>query len=130
MNQKDSYEKLHTTYYAYQILHVGLTIVPILAGLDKFFNVLVLWPQYLSPFFNLLGNPTTTMLVVGVIEIIVGIGIWVRPRLFSSIFAVWLLAIIVNLFLLGNFYDIILRDIGLILGALALGCLSNTFCKH
>ncbi|HEY4832274.1 MAG TPA: DoxX family protein [Waddliaceae bacterium] len=112
---------------AYLILRFAFAIVPILAGLDKFFNLLTNWEQYLSPPFNLLGNPHSTMMLVGVIEIIAGIGVWLKPKIFSSIVAVWLLAIIVNLFILGKFYDIALRDLGLLFGALSLACLS---CKH
>jgi len=110
--------------YTYQLLHIAFTIAPIVAGLDKFFNFLTNWQQYLSPQFDVFGNPHTTMLVVGVIEIIAGIGVWFKPKIFTYIVALWLLGIIVNLLLLGNFYDIALRDLGLMLGALALGCLS------
>lgn len=115
------------SHQAYQILHVGFTLLPIIAGLDKFFNFLTLWEQYLSPHFNLLGNAHTTMLVVGVVEIIAGIGVWLKPQIFAYVVALWLLAIIVNLLLLGHFYDIALRDFGLLLGAVALARLS---CKH
>lgn len=70
------------------------------------------------------------MMVVGVIEIIAGIGVWVKPKIFSYIVAIWLLGIIVNLLMLHNFYDIALRDLGLLLGALALGRLSQEYsCK-
>jgi hypothetical protein len=116
------------SYQAYQILHIAFTIAPIVAGLDKFFNFLTQWSQYLSPAFNVFGNAHTTMLVVGVIEIIAGIGVWVKPKFFSYIVAIWLLAIITNLLLLGHFYDVALRDLGLLLGALALGRLSCSFC--
>lgn len=115
-------------FHAYQILHFAFAVLPIVAGLDKFFNALTNWSQYLSPQFNLLGD--STMLAVGVIEIIAGIGVWLKPRYFSYIVALWLLAIIVNLLLLGKFYDIALRDFGLMLGALALGCLSKAVCCH
>lgn len=112
------------SYQAYQILRFAFTVAPILAGLDKFFNFLTIWEQYLSAPFNVFGNAHTTMMVVGVIEIIAGIGVWVKPKVFSYIVAFWLLAIIVNLLILNSFYDIALRDLGLLLGALALGRLS------
>lgn len=67
------------------------------------------------------------MLVVGVIEIIAGIGVWLKPQIFSYIVALWLLGIIVNLLMLHQFYDIALRDLGLLLGALALGRLSSKY---
>lgn len=112
------------SYQAYQFLHFAFTIVPIIAGVDKFINFLTKWEQYLSPQFDVFGNPYTTMMVVGVIEIIAGFGVWLKPKIFAYIVALWLLAIIINLLLLGNFYDIALRDLGLFLGALALGRLS------
>lgn len=115
------------SYQAYQILRFAFTVAPILAGLDKFFNFLTVWDQYLSSPFNVFGNPHTTMLVVGVIEIIAGIGVWLKPKIFSYIVALWLLGIIINLLILGNFYDIALRDLGLLLGALALGRLSSLY---
>ncbi len=117
------------SYQAYQILHLAFTVAPILAGLDKFFNYLTAWQQYLSPQFDVLGNPATTMMVVGIVEIIAGIGVWVKPKFFSYIVALWLLGIIANLLLLQNFYDIALRDLGLFLGALALGRLSSQYAK-
>ncbi len=115
------------SYQAYQILHFAFAILPILVGLDKFFNVMTVWSQYLSPHFNFFGNPVTTMMVVGAIEIIVGLGIWFKPRIFAYILAFWLLGIIINLLLLNNFYDIAARDFGLMLGALALARLSHKY---
>lgn len=112
-------------YQAYQILRFGFTVAPILAGLDKFFNLLTYWEQYLSPTFNVLGNANNVMMAVGVIEIIAGLGVWFKPKIFSYIVAAWLLGIIVNLLLLGNYYDVALRDLGLLLGALALARLSE-----
>lgn len=114
---------------AYHILHIGFAILPIIAGLDKFFNFLVNWEQYLSEPFNVFGNPHTTMLVVGVIEIIAGIGAWFKPKIFAYIFMLWLLAIIINLLILGKYYDVALRDFGLLLGALALARLSDNCCS-
>lgn len=112
---------------AYQILHFGFALLPIVAGLDKFFNFLVNWEQYLSAPFNILGTSHTTMLAVGVIEIIAGIGVWLKPQIFAYIVMLWLLGIIINLLMLGQYYDVALRDFGLLLGALALGRLS---CKN
>lgn len=117
------------SYQAYQLLHIAFTVAPIVAGVDKFFNFLTQWHQYLSTRFDLLGNAHTTMMAVGIIEIIAGIGIWFKPKIFSYIVALWLLAIIVNLVMLGKFYDIALRDVGLLLGVLALGRLSHGCCE-
>lgn len=115
------------SYQAFQILRLAFTLAPILAGLDKFFNILTVWHNYLSPQFDIFGNAQTTMMVVGVIEIIAGLGVWFKPKIFSYIVAAWLLGIIVNLILLNDFYDIALRDFGLLLGALALGRLSQKY---
>lgn len=117
------------SYQAYQLLHIAFTVAPIVAGVDKFFNFLTQWQQYLSARFDVLHNAHTTMMAVGIVEIIAGIGIWFKPKLFSYIVALWLLAIIVNLVLLGKFYDIALRDVGLLLGVLALGRLSHGCCE-
>lgn len=114
-------------YQAYQILRFTFTIAPILAGLDKFFNLLTHWEQYLSAPFNVFGDSHMTMMVVGAIEIIAGIGVWFKPQIFAYIVALWLLGIIINLLLLHNFYDVALRDLGLLLSALALARLSH---KH
>lgn len=115
------------SYQAYQLLHIAFTIAPIVAGLDKFFNFLTRWDQYLAGPFDVFGNPSTTMMVVGIIEIIAGIGVWIKPKIFSYVVALWLLGIILNLLVLQNFYDIALRDLGLLLGALALGRLSVNY---
>jgi hypothetical protein len=125
-NEPDTVRRDHTCeiYGAYQLLHIAFIILPIIAGLDKFFNFLTDWRQYLSQPFDVFNNPDTTMMVVGVIEIIAGIGVWLKPKIFSYIVAAWLLAIIINLLLLHDYYDIALRDLGLLLGALALGRLS------
>ncbi len=115
------------SYDAYQILRFAFTLAPIVAGLDKFFYFLTTWPQYLSSTFNVFNDARMTMQVVGIIEIIVGIGVWFKPKIFAYVVAVWLLAIIINLLLTQNFYDIALRDLGLALGALALGRLSMKY---
>ncbi len=124
-----NYESLlkSPSYQAYQILHFAFTIAPVIAGLDKFFNFLTNWELYLSAPFNVFGNASTTMLVVGIVEIIAGIGTWFKPQIFAYIVALWLLGIIVNLLILGQFYDIALRDLGLLLGALALARLSKSY---
>jgi hypothetical protein len=117
------------TYQAYQILHLGFTVAPIVAGLDKFFHLLVNWDQYLPAFVNNLsgGHGHQLMLVVGVIEIIAGLGVWFKPRIFAYVVSAWLLLIIANLLLIPGYFDVALRDFGLALGALALGRLSQTF---
>jgi hypothetical protein len=116
---------------AYQILHLGFTVAPIAAGLDKFFHVLTDWDKYLPGVVNRMvgGHGHELMLVVGVIEIVAGIGVALKPRLFSYVVAAWLGAIIVNLLLIPGFFDVALRDFGLLLGALALGRLSQDYAR-
>jgi hypothetical protein len=116
---------------AYQILHAGFTVAPILLGLDKFVHLMVNWDQYLAPVVaNLLPfSGHTFMLVVGVVEVVAGLLVWFMPRYGAYVVAAWLWAIIVNLLLAANYYDVALRDFGLSLGALALGRLSQQFSE-
>jgi hypothetical protein len=116
-------------YEAYQILRVGFTVAPIVAGLDKFFNLLVNWEQYLPPFVNKLlgGYGHEFMLVVGVIEIIAGLGVAFKPKIFAYVVSAWLLLIVANLLMIPGYYDVALRDFGLALAALALARLSQEF---
>ncbi len=116
-------------YQAYQALRLGFIVAPILAGVDKFLHVLVNWDQYLSPLATrVLGTHShTLMLVVGVVEIIAGVGVAIRPRIFGYVVAVWLLAIILNLLSIPGYYDIALRDLGLALGAFALARLAHDY---
>lgn len=117
-------------YQAYRILQAGFTAAPILAGLDKFFNVLVNWEQYLAPLVGNLIAPNLFMTVVGVVEIAAGIGVAIKPRIFAYVVAAWLVGIILNLLMLPGYFDIALRDLGLALGALALARLSQTYDRR
>ena len=112
---------------AYQILHLGFTVAPILAGLDKFLGLLTNWDQYLAPAIAglLPFSGHTFMLIVGAVEIVAGVGVFLMPRLFAYVVSAWLVGIILNLLLAGSFLDVALRDLGLALGALALGRLSQ-----
>ncbi len=114
---------------AFWALRVGFTIAPIVAGVDKFLHWLVDWDQYVSPGISALvgGHAHAFMLVVGVVEIVAGIGVALRPRIFSYVVAAWLLGIIANLLMIPGYYDIALRDLGLAIGALALGRLSESY---
>jgi len=118
-------------HQAFWILRVGFIAAPILAGLDKFFHVLVNWDKYLPPVVNSMvgGHGHTLMLVVGVIEMVAGLGVLLKPRIFAYVVAAWLAAIIVNLLLIPGYFDVALRDFGLLLGALALGRLSEVYAK-
>ena len=109
------------------ILWVGYAVLPIVAGADKFFHLLVNWDQYLAPVISRIVpvSAHSFMLGVGVIEIVAGVLVVVRPRIGGWVVAVWLWGIIINLLLVPGFYDIALRDFGLSLGALALAWLSR-----
>lgn len=111
---------------AFVLLRVGFTAAPILFGLDKFTNWMADWSTYLWSGFDSVipGTADTAMLIVGVIEVVAGILVAVRPRLGGLVVAAWLGGIILNLLLLGDFYDIALRDFGLLLGAVTLSRLA------
>src|ERR1043166_3151449 len=116
-------------YEAYQVLLLGFTVAPILLGLDKFFNLVVNWEQYLPPFVNNLigGQGHYLMLAVGVIEIIAGLGVAFKPKVFAYVVSAWLLLIVINLLMIPGYFDIALRDFGLSIGAFALARLSQEF---
>jgi hypothetical protein len=119
-------------YQAFGLLRAGFTVAPILFGLDKFADWLVDWRIYLAPELNDLipGNAHQAMLAVGVIEILAGVVVALRPRFGGYLVAAWLGGIIVNLLLQGDFYDIALRDFGLLIGALALARLATAFDRQ
>ena len=112
---------------AFLLLRAGFTAAPILFGLDKFVNLMTDWPGYLAPWVDRLmpGTAQQFMYVVGVIEIVAGLLVAVRPRIGSVVVALWLAGIIVNLLILGDYYDVALRDFGLLIGALALNRLAT-----
>lgn len=116
--------------FAFYILRTGFTVAPILFGIDKFFNLMVHWPDYLwAGWPHLLHvTPERFMYGVGVIEIVAGLVVLLAPRIGSLLVAGWLGGIITNLVIVGvtrhEYWDIALRDFGLMLGALALFCLA------
>src|SRR3954447_9903656 len=116
-------------YQAFMLLRLTFTVAPILFGLDKFFNVLVDWPKYLAPWINNIapGSGQDFMYVVGAIEILAGIAVAVKPRYGAYVVAAWLGGIIVNLLTHSGYYDIALRDFGLMLGALTLARLASVY---
>ena len=115
------------TYQAFWLLRVGFVVAPILFGLDKFAHVLVDWDIYLAPEFADLFNAQahTLMYAVGVIEIVAGLVVAFRPRYGGYLVAAWLAGIITNLLLMADYYDIALRDFGLLLAALTLARLAT-----
>ena len=119
----------HAAYQAFVILRTAFTVAPILFGADKFVHLLVDWDRYLAPAIADLSPLTVhqTMSVVGVVEIVAGLLVAARPRIGSLVVAAWLAGIIVNLLLVPGFYDIALRDVGLLLAAVALNRLAGAF---
>ena len=113
---------------AFLMLRTVFTIAPIAFGLYKFFNLLTNWEAYLAPWINHLvpGTAHTAMLLVGVVEIVAGIVVAVRPQFGGYLVAAWLGGIIVNLVTLGDYYDVALRDFGLLVAALALARLATS----
>jgi hypothetical protein len=116
-------------YQAYLTLRTGFIVAPILFGLDKFANLLADWTTYLAPAIDRLvpASASSAMLAVGVVEIVAGLVVAVRPKIGGYLVAAWLAGIIGNLLLLGDHYDIALRDFGLLLAALALARLATAF---
>lgn len=113
---------------AFLLLRTVFTVAPVIFGLDKFTNLLTDWTVYLAPIVtDVVPLPAQTiMYVVGVVEIVAGLAVALKPRFGSLLVAAWLLGIIINLIVLGSFYDVALRDFGLLVGALALNRLAQT----
>src|SRR5689334_18153836 len=122
-------ERQGPVYQAYETLHWGFTAAPILAGIDKFFHLLCNWDQYLAPWIARLSpiGGHSLMLAAGLIEIVAGILVALKPKIAAPIVGVWLCLIIVNLLTMGSYLDVALRDLGLALGAFALWRLSLEF---
>src|SRR5688572_2413997 len=121
----------HGSRRAFRILRLAFIVAPIVAGLDKFFNFLTDWDKYLAPVVSdTLGvQPQTFMMIVGAVEIAAGIVVALYPRIGGYIVAAWLLAIIGNLVVVGGYLDVALRDLGLLLVALALAQLAQANAK-
>jgi len=121
--------KSDPAYQAFVIMRIAFTVAPILFGLDKFFNVMVDWEQYLAPWINdiIPGSASTAMHLVGAIEIVAGIFVFVKPRYGAYVVAAWLAGIIINLLTYSGYYDVALRDFGLMLGALTLARLASVY---
>ncbi|PVG81471.1 hypothetical protein DDE18_18525 [Nocardioides gansuensis] len=115
------------SYQAFFMLRTVFSIAPIVFGLDKFTNLLVEWDIYLAPWINDIvpGTATEAMYAVGVVEILAGIVVALIPRFGGWLVAAWLGGIILNLLTLSGYYDIALRDFGLLVGAVALARLAR-----
>ena len=113
----------------YLMLRVAFAVAPIAFGLDKFVNVMVDWPQYLAPWVNdvVPGSARDLMYVVGGVEVLAGLVVALKPRYGAPLVAAWLAGIIFNLLTFSGWYDVALRDFGLLLGALTLTRLAFTY---
>ena len=116
-------------YQAFLLLRIAFTVAPIVFGLDKFFNILVDWETYLAPWINDIvpGSASTAMHLVGVVEIAAGIFVALKPRYGAYVVAAWLAGIVINLLTYSGYYDIALRDFGLMLAALTLARLASKY---
>jgi hypothetical protein len=116
-------------HQAFLLLRTAFTVAPVVFGLDKFTNLLTDWPTYLAPWIDDLvpGTAQQAMYAVGVVEIVAGVVVAVAPRFGGWLVAAWLGGIIVNLLTIPGFYDIALRDVGLLAGAVALARLAAAY---
>lgn len=112
---------------SWTVLRVTFTAVPIIAGLDKFTNLLTNWEAYLNPLAAglLPFSPHVFMAIVGVIEIVAGLIVLARPRLGAWIVMAWLVAIALNLITSGRYFDVAVRDLVMAVGAFTLANLSS-----
>jgi hypothetical protein len=116
-------------YQAFSLMRVTFTVAPIAFGVDKYFNEMVQWPTYLAPWINDIvpGTGQELMYVVGAIEILAGVLVALKPRYGGYVVAAWLGAIVISLLTASGFYDIALRDFGLMLAALTLARLAIAY---
>ncbi len=115
-------ETNQTIRSVFNILKLTFGIVPIVAGLDKFTNLLTNWEQYLHPGMAsmLPFAPHTFMMIVGVIEIIAGLIVLAKPAIGGYIVMAWLTLIALTLLASGNYLDVAVRDLVLAIGAFSL----------
>ncbi len=109
------------------VLRLTFGIIPIVAGLDKFTNLLTHWVNYLGMGTRALLplDPLVFMKVVGIIEIVAGIIVLIRPRVGGYIVMVWLICIAIQLIFNGHYLDVAVRDLVMAVGAFALASLSK-----
>jgi uncharacterized membrane protein YphA (DoxX/SURF4 family) len=116
-------------YQGFMLLRAGYTVLPLAMGIDKFFNAMVSWPKYLADWIDNIapGTAQQFMYFVGGVEILAGLIVLIKPRYGAYIVAAWLAGIVINLFSYGEWWDIGVRDVGLMLGALTLGRLASYY---
>jgi len=111
------------------LMRLTFTVAPIAFGLDKFWNQMVYWPKYLAPWIDNIapGSAQDFMYFVGVVEIVAGIVVLLKPRYGAYLVAAWLAGIVTNLFTYSGWYDVAVRDFGLMLAALTLARLASVY---
>jgi uncharacterized membrane protein YphA (DoxX/SURF4 family) len=116
-------------YQAYALMRLTFTAAPIAFGIDKFFDVMVDWTRYLAPWINDIapGSGQQFMYLVGATEIAAGVLVAIKPRYGAYLVAAWLAGIVLNLLTYSGYYDIALRDFGLMLAALTLARLASVY---
>jgi uncharacterized membrane protein YphA (DoxX/SURF4 family) len=122
-------ERADPRYQAYVLLRVGFAALPIVMGLDKFWDLMVFWPKYLADWIDEImpGTAHQFMYFVGGVEILAGLVVALKPRYGAYLVGAWLAGIVVNLLSYGEWYDIAVRDFGLMLGALTLARLAAVY---
>jgi uncharacterized membrane protein YphA (DoxX/SURF4 family) len=122
-------ERRDPRYQAFWLMRLGYTAIPLTMGIDKFFNGLVYWPKYLADWIDNIvpGTAQQFMYFVGGVEILAGLLVLLKPRYAAYIVAAWLAGIVVNLLSYGEWYDVAVRDLGLLTGALVLGRLAAVY---
>jgi uncharacterized membrane protein YphA (DoxX/SURF4 family) len=116
-------------YQAFLLMRLGYTVLPLAMGIDKFFNGMVFWPKYLAGWINDIapGTAQQFMYFVGAVEIVAGLLVLLKPRYAAYVVAAWLAGIVTNLWSGPGYWDVGLRDVGLLLGALTLGRLASHY---
>ena len=124
-----SFIKIDAVRLAYLVLYITFIALPVIAGLDAFFNILVSWDRYVAPFFPSIINVTPELFIkgVGILEIIIGLLITFQPRWGGYVLMVWFWLVVVNCIILGNYYDITIDIFALSMAALALAKLGEAF---
>jgi hypothetical protein len=132
-DHRSSAQRLRTdpTFQAFWLMRLGFTLVPIVFGADKFAHVMVNWDKYLAPdvqhWLSPFNTVHQTMYVVGAVEIFAGILVLLLPRVGGYVVALWLAGIVVNLAMIGDYWDILMRDVALFLLALTFARLASAF---
>lgn len=123
---------VQSSHQVQQVLKYTYGIVPIVAGLDKFTNLLTDWKAYLGgPVANLLPfSAASFMTIVGIIEIAAGLLVLARPKIGAWVVMAWLILIALTLLLSGRYFDVAVRDLVMAIGAFALAKLSPAFADE